>query len=177
MSAKGRKSPHAQLGQGKIGAPRILVRRHILEVEEDTQEWLEEFSTKLLAAHEGSQIAKGFLSTNVGALSLVLAGITFLLAYPSTRPLVLSFIEFTRTQIGGIASDVLSGIFPGPAAIVDSVEDAADEVAKKAREAAEELARRIEEFRRLQCPEGEHPELVPTPAGLIVQCVPDEPAL
>ncbi len=59
--------------EGKPGRPRVLVRRHVLEIKEDTQEWLEGMMNKYLAGvaiRATGEAAEGFLSNPAGALIL-----------------------------------------------------------------------------------------------------------
>ncbi len=67
------------------GRPKTLVRRHVLEIKEDTQEWIEEQITRVLtiqiagkAARTLGEVIKGAVSHPVGYLgvSVVLAGFT-----------------------------------------------------------------------------------------------------
>ncbi len=37
-----------RLGEASPGRPRVLVRRHVLEIKEETQEWIEELADKYL---------------------------------------------------------------------------------------------------------------------------------
>ncbi len=59
--------------EGKPGRPKVLVRRHVLEIKEETQEWLEEMMNKYLAGvaiRAVGEAAEGFLSNPAGALIL-----------------------------------------------------------------------------------------------------------
>ncbi len=59
------------------GRPKTLVRRHVLEIKEDTREWLEEQITRVLtisyagkATRSAGEVIKGVLSHPVGYLSV-----------------------------------------------------------------------------------------------------------
>ncbi len=69
-------------GKQKAGRPRVLVRRHVLEIKEDTQEWIESQISRVLAVtyagkatRSAGEILKGAVSHPVGYV-----GITLLIA-------------------------------------------------------------------------------------------------
>ncbi len=66
------------MGKEKAGRPRVLVRRHVLEIKEDTRDWIEEQLNGLKQAFVVGKVSrsvgdalKGALSHPVGYLSIL----------------------------------------------------------------------------------------------------------
>ncbi len=86
----------------KAGRPRTLVRRHVFEIKEDTQEWLGEQLDGLKQAFIVGKVSrsagdalKGALSHPVGYLSVIGGVIIALHTIPGIREIV---IEFEKKQ-------------------------------------------------------------------------------
>ncbi len=112
------------------GRPKTLVRRHVLEIKEDTREWLEEQMELFLTKKATADIAKSFLSTNAGAIIASLGVMTTLMAIPQTRELIVNFISFWRSQITNTLAQAIDSTLNIP-----SIED----IQKQLRDALDKL--------------------------------------
>ncbi len=126
------------------GRPRVLVRRHKIELPEDFDL---ESAKELLIIHEAGQAAKGFLSSNAGALITAFAGVSALLAFPPTQRLATSFIAFWQQQITNLFVNVLDRTIPTPEDVAEELAKAAQKVQEGAREAWDRIIREIEQRR------------------------------
>ncbi len=68
------------MAEGKAGRPKVLLRRHVIEIKEDTREWLEERLGDFLKAHYAGkatrslgEAAKGLLGNPVFMKYLLIA--------------------------------------------------------------------------------------------------------
>ena len=131
------------MGDGGPGRPRVLHRKHIIELPEDLD--LE----KLLGLHESAGIVKAYLGTNVGAASATIAVVLGLLSFPPTSRLIASYIAFIRLQIAQVAHDIQAEFIPTPEEVVEQIveggKEAAETLAELFRRLEEEARRRLEE--------------------------------
>ncbi len=72
--------------QGKPGRPKVLIRRHVIEVKKETREWIEEMigitTTRTIAGkaiEAGGRAARGFLSHPAGLAVLAVGWISLIL--------------------------------------------------------------------------------------------------
>ncbi len=111
------------MGGEPLGRPKTLVRRHVLDIKEDTREWLEEEAERLQARQAAAGVAKSFLSTNAGAIIGTLGVLTTLMAVPATRDVIVKFISFWRGQIENTIAQAIDSTLNIP-----SVEDILNEI-------------------------------------------------
>lgn len=98
---------------------------------------------RMLVLHEGTSVAKAYLSTNVGASAVTLAAIVAFLSFPPTQRMVTAFLAFIRTQIAAIAHDIQQAVIPTPREVVDTIATGAEEVAKTAKDVWDDINRRL----------------------------------
>ncbi len=119
--------------------PPIQHHKHIIELGPHLEEALENGSIRdLVVMHEAGQAAKGFLSTNVGAIASVGAIVATLLAYKPTRDLGIRYMTFLKDQFGDFAFSWFE----------HGAEATADQIAEKLKEAGELVETALEKFRK-----------------------------
>ncbi len=161
----------------KAGRPRVLVRRHVFEIKEDTRDWIEETAQKFVLEHEVAQVAKGFVSTNAGAIMAAGGILVTLMSFKPTRDAAFAFIAFMQQQLTNVLFRVGGGV------VSESTQSIIDELNRQLQELKDALANLPPPGNGTgppptssgDCPPGYHLELAPTPAGLIPQCVRDDP--
>lgn len=127
-----------------MGRPPVQHHKQIVELGPELADALEDGSIRdLFVLHEGAQAAKGFLSTNAGAIAATFGAISVLLAFPPTQRLITQFIAFWRLQITETAVDILSSLVPSPEDVVDSVTEAAKKIPETAKEAWDRINREL----------------------------------
>ncbi len=74
--------------QNKAGRPKVLVRRHVIEVKKETREWIEDLigtvTTRTIAGkaiEAGGRAARGFLSHPAGLIVIAGAWISLLIVF------------------------------------------------------------------------------------------------
>ncbi len=97
------------MADDKPGRPRVLVRRHVLEIKEDTRDWLEEQLNGLKQAFIAGKVSrsvgdalKGALSHPAGYLSILGAVILAAHTIPGVREIVVGF-EKKQAEAAGVA--------------------------------------------------------------------------
>ncbi len=106
------------MAEDKPGRPRVLIRRHVLEIKEETREWLAEELEKLQGREAAAKVAQSFLSTNAGVIIATFGVASTLLAVPATRKIIIDFLAFWRHEISVTIAEAI-----GPALKVPSLED------------------------------------------------------
>ncbi len=88
----------------KAGRPRVLVRRHVLEIKEETREWIEEKILPLVLqvpiVKAVGQSLRGALSHSTGYLSIVGAIILAAHTIPGLRELVIGLETAAAEAVG-----------------------------------------------------------------------------
>ncbi len=117
----------------KPGRPKVLVRRHILEIKEDTQEWIESQISRVLAityagkaTRSAGEIIKGAVSHPVGyvGITILIAAVAVALkggdTARSVQNLETAFLKLTPEEaaafkkgVQGIV-DFFGGLFQAP---------------------------------------------------------------
>ncbi len=95
--------------KNKAGRPRVLVRRHVLEIKEDTRDWLEEQLTGLKqafvigkATRSMGEVLKGAVSHPAGYLSVMGALIIAAHTIPGLRDVIIK-AETEAAEAAGMA--------------------------------------------------------------------------
>ncbi len=128
----------------KPGRPRVLIRRHKIELPEDFDL---EGVKELLVVHEAAQVARGFLSSNAGAIITAFAGVSALLAFPPTQRLATSFIAFWEQQITDLFVNILDRTIPTPEDLAEEIAEGAAKIQEAAKDAWNRITREIEQRR------------------------------
>ncbi len=96
------------MAEGKAGRPKVLLRRHVIEVKKETREWIEEMigtvTTRTIAGkaiEAGGRAARGFLSHPAGLAVLAVAWISLLLVL---KPKVLGGETEDREEEGVVTT-------------------------------------------------------------------------